>query len=175
RHIVPPAQQVAPRELGRIRMARVVPGSAKKVLRPLGGRQGAGGRVPGALEALDDDHRGVGGKQMRNVTYVALSGHEDLFQLDEDADKELRRYLNRASARLRGDVDRGEVLSDLEQSIGENLALRAGAGSGRPFFSLADVSAVLDEIGAVETGSTEASDFRRDRKSTRLNSSHVKI
>lgn len=98
---------------------------------------------------------------MRKVTYVALSGHEDLFQLDEDAYKELRRYLNRASARLRGDVDRGEVLSDLEQSIGEKLALRAGAGSGRPFFSLADVSAVLDEIGAVETGSTEASDFRR--------------
>ena len=84
----------------------------------------------------------------------ACAGHDEQFRLDEEAFERLDRYLDRAAARLADDPDRDEVIGDLERSVGDRLAALAGAGDR--LVSAADLEAVLDEIGTVDTGNGPA-------------------
>jgi phage shock protein C len=91
---------------------------------------------------------------MQTVIQISLTGHSTSFQLDEDAYRTLSEYLERARARLRRDPDRDEILRDLEQSIGDKLVelLRAETR----IVSRAEIGAILERIGSVETGNAEA-------------------
>jgi phage shock protein C len=87
---------------------------------------------------------------MQKVIQINLSGYPATFQAHEEAYNLLARYLQQAQSRLKGDLDRDEVMRDLEQSIGEKLDARLQA-SGR-MLDTADIQAVLAEIGPVDTG-----------------------
>lgn len=87
---------------------------------------------------------------MDKTILVGLNGHTERYRLDASAYDRLRRYLDRAAVRLNDDPDRDEVLGDLERSIGDRLA--ALPESGDRIVSAADVEGILDEIGAVDTG-----------------------
>jgi phage shock protein C len=88
---------------------------------------------------------------MQTVIHVGLSGHATAFLLDEDGYGSLRRYFERARAGLARDPDRDEILRDLEQSIGEKLAVLPHAGgqviAGR------EIDSVLAQVGTVDLGS----------------------
>lgn len=93
---------------------------------------------------------------MKTVIHVSLSGHSTPFQLDEDGYQSLRSYFEQARSRLEGDPDRDEILRDLEQSIGEKLAVlprpadRVIAGG--------EVDSVLGQVGTVDAGGRQARD-----------------
>jgi len=109
---------------------------------------------------------------MKTVIQVSLSGHPKTFQLEEDAYRALRDYLDRARARLSRDPDHEEVLRDLEQSIGEKLG-KSLRGDDR-VVSRKEVDVVLDEIGMVNAGNgdgaaeTTATPFDRPRRLCRI-------
>lgn len=88
---------------------------------------------------------------MQTKRQINLSGHPKMFWLDEDAYEALRQYLESARLRLNNDPDHEEVLRDLEQSIGEKLAARLR--SSEQVIHIADIKAVLEQVGPVETGS----------------------
>ena len=90
---------------------------------------------------------------MHRVIDISLTGHREPFRVHDDAFELLRQYLERARARMAGDPDHAEVIGDLERSIGEKLAARQPDGTN--VLDAADVTAVLEEIGAVEAGTTE--------------------
>ena len=98
---------------------------------------------------------------MEKTNVIGLTGHTERFRLDEDAYDRLRRYLDRAAARLRDDPDPGEVLGDLERSIGDKLLARLGADDR--LITAADIDAVLEQIGAVDTGRDAVTDERGPR------------
>ena len=87
---------------------------------------------------------------MNTVISVGLTGQARPIRLHEDAYGALRAYLDQASSRLGDDPDAGEVIDDLERSIGERLAGRAGPDDR--ILAATDVTAVLDEVGSVDTG-----------------------
>jgi phage shock protein PspC (stress-responsive transcriptional regulator) len=91
---------------------------------------------------------------MHTVRQISLSGYPGKFQLNEDAYEALAQYLERARLQLTQEADHEEVLRDLEQSIGEKLAARRR--SADQVLALAEVNAVLAEVGPVETGSSQA-------------------
>lgn len=91
---------------------------------------------------------------MQTVIQISLSGHAATFQLTEDAYRALQSYLERSRSRLKRDPDRDEIMRDLEQSIGEKFAHALHAENrvlGRK-----EVDAVLEQVGAVDTGSSDA-------------------
>ena len=90
---------------------------------------------------------------MNKVIDVSLNGHADPFRLHDDAYDLLNGYLEGARSRLRDDPDHAEVIGDLERSIGEKLSARLSVE--KRVIAIADVSAVLDEIGAVDTGGSD--------------------
>lgn len=90
---------------------------------------------------------------MKKVVQVTLSGHSATFQLDEDAGEALQAYLDRAKSRLGNDLDREEVLRDLEQSIAEKLARLPDTATR--IVRRSEIDAVLEEIGAVDTGDVD--------------------
>ncbi len=90
---------------------------------------------------------------MHRVIDISLTGHPDPFRVHDDAFELLRQYLDRARARLAEDPDDAEVIGDIERSIGDKLAERQQAGAR--VFDRETVSAVLEEVGAVDTGSEE--------------------
>src|SRR5262245_20617820 len=91
---------------------------------------------------------------MHRVIDVDLTGQPRPFRLHDDAYETLREYLDGARSRLGPETDANEVIDDLERSIGERLSKVAGPTDR--VLAAADITAVLDEIGAVET-ETEAS------------------
>jgi len=107
---------------------------------------------------------------MKTVTHVSLSGHPKTFQLEDEAYRALRDYLDRARARLSRDPDHEEVLRDLEQSIGEKLG-KSLRGDDR-VVSRKEVDVVLDEIGTVNAGNgdtaAETAPFDRPRRLCRI-------
>jgi phage shock protein PspC (stress-responsive transcriptional regulator) len=106
---------------------------------------------------------------MQKVIQISLSGHSSMFQLDEDAYSALQSYLDRARARLKRDPDRDEVLRDLEQSIGDKLALTLR--SENRIVSRREVDVVLEQVGAVDAGNGDAkveSQFDRPRRLCRI-------
>lgn len=86
---------------------------------------------------------------MHRVIDISLAGHAGPYRLHEDAFDRLRAYLDQAEAGLDDDADRAEIIGDLELAIGDKLTARLG--QDRRVVDLADVLAVLDEVGAVES------------------------
>ena len=106
---------------------------------------------------------------MQKVIQIGLSGHSTMFQLDEDAYNALQSYLDRACTRLKRDPDREEVLCDIEQSIGDKLALLLH--SENRILNRGEVDSVLAQVGAVDTGSGDArveSQLDRPRRLCRI-------
>ena len=91
---------------------------------------------------------------MHRVIDVDLTGQPRPFRLHDDAYDALGAYLDGARTRLGADTDVNEVVDDLERSIGERLT--ALTTPTDRVLTLADIDAVLDDIGAVETGSEAA-------------------
>jgi phage shock protein C len=97
---------------------------------------------------------------MDKIVVVKLSGHDEEFRLDADANDELDRYLDRAADRLHDDPDRADVLGDLERSIGDKLSILLG--SDHRLVTGVEIERVLDEIGAVDDGETIPIPDQRD-------------
>jgi hypothetical protein len=79
---------------------------------------------------------------------VRLTGHDAEFALDEDAYADLRGYLDDASTRLLHNLDRDEIVGDLERSIGDRLRDMPSATSDR--ISATEMRAVLNAVGDVD-------------------------
>jgi phage shock protein PspC (stress-responsive transcriptional regulator) len=106
---------------------------------------------------------------MDKTIVVGLSGHAGEYRLDEEAHDRLTRYLDRAARRVPDDSERAEVLGDLERSIGDKLD--AQLGTDQRLITAADIDAVLEEIGAVDTGHepvAEEADTRPRRRLYRI-------
>src|SRR5579871_1053911 len=93
---------------------------------------------------------------MNKVITINLGG--TAYQLEEGGYDTLRAYLETAAARLQGNPDRDEIMSDIEQAIGEKF--RALLSSHKTVVVAKEVAAVLDEMGPIEDDSGAAADPR---------------
>jgi phage shock protein PspC (stress-responsive transcriptional regulator) len=84
---------------------------------------------------------------MQKVVTISLNGIA--YQLEEPGYNQLRAYLERADSRLQDSPDRGEVMADLEQAIGEKC--RAVLGPHKTVVSSAEVDRIIMEMGPVES------------------------
>ena len=91
---------------------------------------------------------------MQKVVSISLNGIA--YQLEEPGYEELRVYLQRAESRLHDSPDRAEVMSDLEQAIGEKCS--RVLGPHKTVVSAAEVTGILQEMGPVETGEDKPAD-----------------
>ena len=91
---------------------------------------------------------------MNKVIMINLGG--TAYQLEEGGYDALRAYLETATARLQGNPDREEILSDIERAIAEKF--RALLGSHKTVVVTKEVSAVLAEMGPIEADPGEAAD-----------------
>ena len=89
---------------------------------------------------------------MNKVITINLGG--TAYQLEEGGYDALRAYLETAAARLQGNPDRDEILSDVEQAIGEKF--RALLNSFKTVVVEKVVAAVLAEMGPIEDDSAAA-------------------
>jgi phage shock protein PspC (stress-responsive transcriptional regulator) len=89
---------------------------------------------------------------MNKVITINLGG--TAYQLEESGYDALRAYLEAAGVRLKGNPDRDEILSDVEQAIGEKF--RALLNSYKTVVVAAEVAAVLAEMGPIEDDSGAA-------------------
>ena len=89
---------------------------------------------------------------MNKVITINLEG--TAYQLEEGGYDALRAYLETATARLQGNPDRDEILSDIERAIAEKF--RALLGSYKTVVVTKEVVAVLAEMGTIEADSGEA-------------------
>src|SRR5271163_2213056 len=89
---------------------------------------------------------------MNKVITINLGG--TAYQLEEGGYDALRAYLDTATARLQGNPDRDEILSDIERAIAEKF--RALLGSYKTVVVSKEVAAVLAEMGPIEAESGEA-------------------
>ena len=83
---------------------------------------------------------------MQKVVNISLNGNS--YQLEEPGYEQLRAYLERAEARLTGSPDRTEVMSDLEQAIGEKC--RGMLGPHKSVVSSDEVARIIGDMGPVE-------------------------
>jgi phage shock protein PspC (stress-responsive transcriptional regulator) len=89
---------------------------------------------------------------MNKVITINLGGNA--YQLEEGGYDALRTYLESAAARLQGNPDRDEILSDIERAIAEKfLALLA---ANKTVVVSKEVAAVLAEMGPIEADPGEA-------------------
>jgi phage shock protein PspC (stress-responsive transcriptional regulator) len=91
---------------------------------------------------------------MRRVITVSLNGNA--FALDDDAAELLAAYLETAGRNLAGNPDRDEIVSDLEQSIGDKLARYLSPH--KTVIAASELRAVLDEMGPVDGPESPSSD-----------------
>src|SRR5208283_4944313 len=89
---------------------------------------------------------------MNKVITINLDGNA--YQLEEGGYDALRAYLETAAARLQGNPDRDEILSDIERAIAEKF--RALLASHKTVVVRQEVAAVLAEMGAIEVDPGEA-------------------
>ena len=91
---------------------------------------------------------------MNKVITINLGG--TAHQLEEAGYDALRSYLETATARLQGNPDRDEILSDIEGAIGEKF--RALLASHKTVVEAKEVTAVLAEMGPIEADPGKATD-----------------
>jgi phage shock protein PspC (stress-responsive transcriptional regulator) len=91
---------------------------------------------------------------MNKVITINLGGNA--YQLEEAGYDALRAYLESAAARLSGNPDRDEILSDIEGAIAEKF--RALLGARKTVVETREVAAVLKEMGPIEAEPGDASD-----------------
>jgi phage shock protein PspC (stress-responsive transcriptional regulator) len=89
---------------------------------------------------------------MQKVVTISLNGNS--YQLEEPGFNLLRSYLDRAESRLKDSPDRGEVLGDLEQAIGEKC--RGMLGAHKSVVSTTEVERIITEMGPVESADEKA-------------------
>ena len=89
---------------------------------------------------------------MNKVITINLDGMA--YQLEEDGYNTLRTYLETAAARLQGNPDHDEIISDIERAIAEKF--RSLLNSHKTVVVTKEVSVVLAEMGPIEadTGAT---------------------
>src|ERR1700728_3782840 len=89
---------------------------------------------------------------MNKVTTINLGGNA--YQLEEGGYEALRAYLETANARLQGNPDREEILSDIEQAIAEKF--RALLNNFKTVIEAREVDTILAQMGPIEAdGGTE--------------------
>ncbi|MFA5129561.1 MAG: PspC domain-containing protein [Patescibacteria group bacterium] len=88
---------------------------------------------------------------MKKIISIHLNGKS--YQIEEDGHSTLTHYLERASASLRDNPDKQEILTDLEQSIGDKFSARLHAG--KDVITEQEIKDVLEEMGPVEGGNVE--------------------
>jgi hypothetical protein len=91
---------------------------------------------------------------MNKVITINLDGIA--YQLEEGGYDLLRTYLETAAARLKGNADRDEILSDIERAIAEKF--RALLGSHKTVVVTKEVADVLADMGPIEADSGPATD-----------------
>jgi phage shock protein PspC (stress-responsive transcriptional regulator) len=91
---------------------------------------------------------------MNKVITINLDGIA--YQLEEGGYDALRAYLETAAARLRGNPDRDEILSDIERALAEKF--RALLTSHKTVVVTKEVAAALSEMGPIEADPGEAAD-----------------
>ena len=91
---------------------------------------------------------------MNKVITINLDGNA--YQLEEGGYDALHAYLETATARLQGNPDRDEILSDIERAIAEKF--RAHLGSHKTVVVTKEVAAVLAEMGPIEADTGEAAE-----------------
>ncbi|HXC98334.1 MAG TPA: PspC domain-containing protein [Verrucomicrobiae bacterium] len=89
---------------------------------------------------------------MNKVITINLGGNA--YQLEEGGYDALRAYLETATARLAGNPDREEILSDIERAIADKF--RALLASHKTVVEAKEVAAVLADMGPIEADSGEA-------------------
>jgi phage shock protein PspC (stress-responsive transcriptional regulator) len=103
---------------------------------------------------------------MQKVISINLNGHA--YQLEEGGYDRLREYLGHAERALKDNPDRVEILSDLEQAIGEKC--RRYLGPHKSVVSTDEIDQIVREMGPVEpSASTDdsATSATRSSSSTR--------
>jgi phage shock protein PspC (stress-responsive transcriptional regulator) len=83
---------------------------------------------------------------MNKVITINLGGNA--YQLEEGGYEVLRSYLETATARLEGNPDRGEILSDIEGAIAEKF--RSLLNSRKTVVEKKEVETVLAEMGPID-------------------------
>jgi phage shock protein PspC (stress-responsive transcriptional regulator) len=91
---------------------------------------------------------------MNKVITINLGG--TAYQLEEGGYDALRAYLETATARLQGNPDRDEIISDIERAIAEKF--RALLGSYKTVVVTKEVAAVLAELGPIEADEGKAAE-----------------
>ena len=99
---------------------------------------------------------------MNKVITVNLGGMA--YSVEEGGYDALRGYLETAGARLQGNPDREEILSDIERAIGEKF--RALLGSHKTVIETKEVAAVMAELGPIEVEGAEGADAGAGRGAT---------
>lgn len=94
---------------------------------------------------------------MERVVTIHLNGAA--FQLEEPAYDALRAYLQTAEAALSDNPDRREIISDLEQAIGDKCAARIRPGKN--VVTAPEMSAILAEMGPVDGAAGESEEQPR--------------
>jgi phage shock protein PspC (stress-responsive transcriptional regulator) len=89
---------------------------------------------------------------MNTVITVNLNGNA--YQLDEQGFGSLRAYLDSAAARLAGNPDKVEILSDIEQAIADKC--RRHLSPHKSVVAAAELDRILAEMGPVESASGES-------------------
>ena len=89
---------------------------------------------------------------MNKVITINLDGNA--YQLEEGGYDALRAYLETAAARLQGNPDRDEILSDIERAIAEKF--HALLASHKTVVVTKEAAAVLAEMGPIEADPGEA-------------------
>ncbi len=85
---------------------------------------------------------------MQKVITINLNGNA--YQLDERGYDALNAYLEQAEAQLGSNLDKTEIIRDLEQSVAEKC-MRV-LGPGKTVVSALEVEQILREIGPVDGG-----------------------
>lgn len=89
---------------------------------------------------------------MNKVTTINLNGLA--FQLEENGYEALRAYLDAAAAKLAGNPDRDEIISDIERAIADKF--RAVLGAHKTVVVTREVESVIAEMGPVDDCSDPA-------------------
>ncbi|HXB58603.1 MAG TPA: hypothetical protein VNU95_03520, partial [Candidatus Acidoferrales bacterium] len=89
---------------------------------------------------------------MNKVININLGGNA--YQLEEGGYDALRAYLETASARLKDNPDRDEIVLDIERAIADKF--RALLTNHKNVVEAKEVSAVLAEMGPIETEGSPA-------------------